>query len=133
LVKALKLALYQFEYYNDRCKKFSVYAEKAIHTVYVTFATEIGFLRCLKKYPNVGPLVTPIIQDEELRLKDKSGKSHVVYITQSPNPSEIVWENVPVPFISVLFRVLLTTVATILFLGTSYTMIQEAKFLKSKV
>jgi cbb3-type cytochrome oxidase subunit 3 len=137
LVKQLKLTLYEFEFYNDRCQKFREEAEKGIHSAYITFATETGYLRALERYPNVS-LITYCIQKERMRMKDKTKEdgtsaSKVVFLQQSPDPEEIIWENVPVPWWSVLGRVTLTTIGTILFLGCSYSMIHEARFLKAKV
>mmetsp|Transcript_4672 Transcript_4672/g.6635 ORF Transcript_4672/g.6635 Transcript_4672/m.6635 type:complete len:427 (-) Transcript_4672:9-1289(-) len=99
---------------------------KAIQA-FVTFETENGFLKAMSQYQQMNLLRTILCcYPRRLRLKGRKLK-----VSQAPEPSTIIWENLEVPERSRLFRKCLTTsVATLaIFLSVIFTFLaRDFKF-----
>ena len=67
VIMALKIALFKFEYYNDKCLALSEQAKGNIHSAFITFENEYSYVSCLKQIPNIG-IFTRIIQDKKYNI-----------------------------------------------------------------
>ena len=121
LLLSLKEVLLEFEYANDICLESSADAEHNNHMAYVTFAQEDGYLKALRKYPNIG-IFTGVSQPKQEKLDNAT-----VHVSPAPEALEIIYENLAVSGFSRMLRVISTTAATIIFLGISYIFIYQAR------
>ena len=64
---ALKVALYRFEHFNDKCLALHRIASSNIHSAYITFESEYSYVSCLKQIPNIG-IWTRLTQDKKYKL-----------------------------------------------------------------
>jgi hypothetical protein len=64
---ALKVALYKFEHFNDKCLALHRIASSSIHSAYITFESEYSYVSCLKQIPNIG-IWTRLTQDKKYKL-----------------------------------------------------------------
>jgi hypothetical protein len=64
---ALKVALYRFEHFNDKCLALHRIASSNIHSAYITFESEYSYVSCLKQIPNIG-IWTRLTQDKRYKL-----------------------------------------------------------------
>ena len=64
---ALKVALYRFEHYNDKCLALHGAASSNIYSAYITFESEFSYVSCLKQVPNIG-IWTRLTQDKKYKL-----------------------------------------------------------------
>ena len=88
----------------------------------MTFEFEDSFVKCLKKYPNVG-IFTPLSQSHEDKFDGRT-----VYCEPAPLPEEIIWENLATSPLSRIIRVMITTIMVMLLLIVSYAMIYQARY-----
>ena len=108
LQRELKRGVLEFEVANDECAKLSDQAESSQYCAYVTFEFEDSFVKCLKKYPNVG-IFTPLSQSHEDKFDGRT-----VYCEPAPLPEEIIWENLATSPLSRIIRVMITTIMVML-------------------
>jgi hypothetical protein len=118
----------EFEFANEECQRLSQEAENSAYCAFITFETEDGYLKAKKKYPDVGLLSNYTQMDNEKFpfLIDGSGKAiskTPVILEEAPEPDEIIWENLPVPWWSRLIRVICTALITLALLIISYASI----------
>jgi hypothetical protein len=71
VIMALKIALFKFEYYNDKCLALSEEAKGNIHSAFITFENEYSYVSCLKQIPNIG-IFTRIIQDKKYNIEGQT-------------------------------------------------------------
>jgi hypothetical protein len=71
VIMSLKIALFKFEFYNDRCLALSDEAKGNIHSAFITFENEYSYVSCLKQIPNIG-MWTNIIQDKKYNIDGKT-------------------------------------------------------------
>lgn len=64
---ALKVALYRFEHYNDKCLALHGAASSNIYSAYITFESEFSYASCLKQIPNIG-IWTRLTQEKKYKL-----------------------------------------------------------------
>ena len=64
---ALKVALYRFEHFNDKCLALHRIASSNIYSAYITFESEYSYVSCLKQIPNIG-VWTRLTQDKKYKL-----------------------------------------------------------------
>ena len=68
---ALKVALYRFEHYNDKCLALHGAASSNIYSAYITFESEFSYVSCLKQIPNIG-IWTRLTQDKKYKFASTS-------------------------------------------------------------
>ena len=126
LLAKLRSALLHFEAANDVCQELSSDASTTISKAFVTFANEQSVVAVLEKFPNLGSVLTPIVTPAEsapgVRLDGQA-----VLLERAPEPEELIYENVTVPYISTLLRVATSTFLMAVVLAISYAVIFEAK------
>jgi hypothetical protein len=130
IIRGLKVALFFFEHFNTRCYTLAgdPYSQQG-HSAYVTFHTERAYNRCVFKYNNLGPIFTPFAQETYLKL----GETETLLVDKTPDPDDILWENVTYPWWRRFLRFILTTGITVGILAISYLIIYRAKYMRTEV
>ena len=90
---------------------------------FVTFSTEMGMVKCLNMYPDLGWLNRMTMG----RFRRMEGSGTRLRVLKAPEPSEIIWENLGIKYISRIFRMLLTSALTLALLIASFVMIYKGQ------
>ena len=102
--------------------------ERETLCAFVTFDHEDSALRCIEDYANSDTWWGMLVQPKPLRFRGK----HVLTVSQAPEPSSIMWENLAETQMSRFLRRSCTSVVSMLLIIFSIALIYYAQQTKSR-
>ena len=97
-MRTLDEELAQCDKWLDRWESENGKTKLRAVTAFITFEEEEGYLRCLREYPDMGPIYR-LFQPYHKRFRKKRMR-----IRPAPDPTDIQWENLDYGYLSRFFR-----------------------------
>ena len=92
---------------------------------FVTFNAEEGAVRCKKVYPDLGFLQRLTMR--KMWMIELNGKLKRPIVKVAPEPSEIIWENLGIPYLFRLVRLFITSILTLVMLAGAFVLIYQGR------